>query len=99
MKVKTTLGWVVSHLERAIEVSRKEGKYAKQVSRNNGFWGKSGITPLNPEDYWSYMSTFHPWNQLVGIWNAAEVLPSDTEVSVSVAVIGSINKLLGKENV
>lgn len=94
-QIKTTLGTVVTLLNKAIEHHRVKMTYGGEKVLKDGsvFCKVYKTVPMKKEDYWSVMLGFYPWNQLGGVFSAACVLPADTEMWISVELAGALGQV------
>lgn len=94
-QIKTTIGKVVTLLNKAIEHHRVKMTYGgeKVLTEGSVFRKVYKTVPMKKEDYWSVMLGFYPWNQVAGIFSAVCVLPADTEMWISVELAGALGQV------
>lgn len=94
-QIKTTIGTVVTLLNKAIEHHRVKMTYGgeKVLTEGSVFRKVYKTVPMKKEDYWPVMLGFYPWNQVDGIFSAAYVLPEDTEMWISVELAGVLGQV------
>ena len=94
-QIKTTIGTVVTLLNKAIEYHCVKMTYGgeKALTEGSVFRKVYKTVPMKKEDYWSVMLGFYPWNQLGGVFSASCILPADTEMWISVELAGALGQV------
>ena len=94
-QIKTTLGTVVTLLNKAIEHHCVKMTYGGEKVLTEGSVSRKvyKTVPMEKDNYWSIMLSFYPWNQVDGIFSAACVLPADTEMWISVELAGVLGQV------
>ena len=94
-QIKTTIGTVVTLLNKAIEHHCAKMTYGgeKVLTESLVFRKRYKTVPMEKDDYWYVMRGFYPWNQLGGVFSAACVLPADTEMWISVELAGALGQV------
>ncbi len=94
-QIKTTIGTVVTLLNKAIEHHRVKMTYGgeKVLTEGSAFRKVYKTVPMEKDNYWPVMLGFYPWNQLGGVFSAACVLPADTEMWISVELAGALGQV------
>lgn len=98
MKVKLTLGWLATRIDKTINHYRLDMRYGSESVTTGTIFKR--VTTNKPYadsfEYWKLMCTFHPWKEMFGTHMCIRDLPPETEIWLSAEVVARILSATGE---